>query len=49
MRVEVDTHERDAERLPKIARTTGGVETKVFGTAEDLAAKRIEKIIADNS
>ena len=49
MRVEVDTHERDTERLPKVARTTGGVETKVFSTAEDLAAKRIEKIIADNS
>jgi membrane fusion protein, multidrug efflux system len=49
MRVEVDTHERDGTRLPQLARTAGGVETKVFGAADDLAAQRIEKIIADNS
>jgi membrane fusion protein, multidrug efflux system len=49
MRVEVDTHERESARLPKLARTAAGVETKVFGATEDLATRRIEKIVAENS
>jgi membrane fusion protein, multidrug efflux system len=48
MRVEVDTTERGGERLPQVARTAPGAQTRVFGSAEELAAKRIEQIIVDN-
>jgi membrane fusion protein, multidrug efflux system len=49
MRADVDTHQVDGQRLPELARTKAGTETRVFGSVEDLANKRIDQIIAANS
>ncbi|HKW37301.1 MAG TPA: efflux RND transporter periplasmic adaptor subunit [Burkholderiales bacterium] len=49
MEVEVDTHERGGERLPKIARSALSYETRAFSPAADLADRRVAEIIAANS
>jgi membrane fusion protein (multidrug efflux system) len=48
MHVEVDTHDRSGARLPRLARTAQGAETRVFEGAAAAASKRIEEIIAAN-
>ena len=48
MQVEVDTHERSGERLPKVARAAPAYETKVFASLDELAEQRIAAIIAAN-
>jgi membrane fusion protein (multidrug efflux system) len=49
MRVDIDTHSIEGNRLPELARTKPGSETRVFGSMEDLAQKRIDDIITANS
>jgi len=49
MTVEVDTHERSGERLPKVPRPAASYETSVFASTDELADRRIEQIIAANS
>jgi membrane fusion protein (multidrug efflux system) len=49
MRAEVNTHLVDGQRLPELARTKAGTETRVFGSVEELANKRVEEVIAANS
>lgn len=48
MRVDVDTHDRSAARLERVARSTPVYETQVFDTAMAKADERIERIIAAN-
>ena len=48
MEVEVDTHERGGERLPKVARSAAAFETYAFASAKDLADRRVAEIIAAN-
>lgn len=49
MEVEVDTHDRGGERLPKIARSAAAYETQAFASMDDLAGRRVAEIIAANS
>lgn len=49
MEVEVDTHDRGGERLPKIARSAAAYETQAFASMDDLAERRVAEIIAANS
>ena len=49
MQVEVDTHQRDGERLPKTERTQPANQTAAFNAADAQAAQRVAAIIAANS
>ena len=49
MRVDVDTHDRSAGRLERVARATPAYQTDVFASVEPQADARIEQIIAENS
>lgn len=49
MEVEVDTHDRGGERLPKVARSTAAYETQAFASMDGLAERRVTEIIAANS
>jgi membrane fusion protein, multidrug efflux system len=49
MEVEVDTHERGGDRLPKVARSAALYETRAFASTSDLADRRVAEIIAANS
>ena len=48
MEVEVDTHERGGERLPRVSRSTTAYETQAFASVSDLADRRVAEIIAAN-
>lgn len=48
MQVEVDTHQREGERLRK-AQSTAGYETRAFGPMDEEAEQRIAAIIEANS
>ena len=48
MQVEVDTHDRDGERLPQLARSTPQYATDVFRSQDSLANERVRTIIAAN-
>jgi membrane fusion protein, multidrug efflux system len=47
MQVEVDTHERGGERLPKVA-SSATYETSAFASIDELADRRVAEIIAAN-
>src|SRR6266581_2865505 len=47
MQVDVDTHERAGERLPKVSRAPA-YETRAFARTDQLADQRIAEIIASN-
>ena len=49
MKVDVDTHDRSAGRLERVARDTPAYETKAFASIDAQANERIERIIAENS
>jgi membrane fusion protein, multidrug efflux system len=49
MEVEVDTHERGGERLPKVTRSNTSYETQAFASVNNLADRRVAEIIAANS
>jgi membrane fusion protein (multidrug efflux system) len=49
MKVDVDTHQRSAARLQRLARATPAYETNAFAPIEPRVDARIEQIIADNS
>ena len=49
MEVEVDTHQRGGDRLPKVARAAAPYETQAFASTNDLAERRVAEIIAANS
>lgn len=49
MRVDVDTHQIEGKRLPELARTKPGTETRVFNSDDERASRRIEEIIAANA
>ena len=49
MKVDVDTHDRSAGRLERVARETPAYETKAFASVDAQANERIERIIAENS
>lgn len=49
MRADVDTHDRSAGRLQRVARPAPAYETKAFASIETEADRRIERIIAENS
>lgn len=48
MRVDIDTHHRDGERLPKTMRQNAALQTSAFQQLETLASRRIATIIAAN-
>jgi membrane fusion protein (multidrug efflux system) len=48
MRVDVDTHERSAARLERVAREAPVYETTAFSDSQPRADERIERIIAEN-
>jgi len=48
MQVEVDTHERDGEGRPPLARTGPVYETKAFASSAELADQRVAAIIVAN-
>ncbi|HET7766512.1 MAG TPA: efflux RND transporter periplasmic adaptor subunit [Burkholderiales bacterium] len=48
MEVEVDTHDRGGERLPKVARSAAPYETDAFASMSGLADRRVAEIIAAN-
>ena len=48
MQVEVDTRERNGERLPQLAQVTPSYATDVFRTQDELANERVRTIIAAN-
>jgi membrane fusion protein (multidrug efflux system) len=48
MQVEVDTHERDGERLPQVAQRGAARSTDVYDGVDQAAAKRVRAIIAAN-
>jgi len=48
MDVQVDTHERDGARLPRIAQSAPVLATDVFGTQDESADRRVKAIIAAN-
>jgi len=49
MKVDVDTHDRSAGRLERVARDTPAYETTAFPPVDAQANERIERIIAENS
>jgi membrane fusion protein (multidrug efflux system) len=49
MKVDVDTHERSAGRLQRVARRAPAYETRAFPSVEPQADERIERIIAENT
>jgi membrane fusion protein, multidrug efflux system len=49
MKVDVDTHDRSAGRLERVARDSPAYETKAFASVDAQANERIERIIAENS
>jgi membrane fusion protein (multidrug efflux system) len=49
MRVDIDTHDRSAGRLERVARDAPAYETKAFVSVDAQANDRIERIIAENS
>ena len=49
MKVDVDTHDRSAGRLERVARETPAYETKAFASIDAQANERIERIIAENT
>ena len=49
MKVDVDTHDRSAGRLERVARDTPAYETKAFASIDAQANERIERIIAENT
>ncbi|HET7362327.1 MAG TPA: efflux RND transporter periplasmic adaptor subunit, partial [Burkholderiales bacterium] len=49
MKVDVDTHDRSAGRLERVARDTPAYETKAFASVDAQANERIERIIAENT
>ena len=48
MQVDVDTHERNGERLPQLAHEAPAYSTNVFGTEQRVADERVKAIIAAN-
>ena len=48
MQVEVDTHQRDGNRLPQLAQTGPAYATDVFGSPDAAANERVKAIIAAN-
>ncbi len=48
MQVEVDTHERNGDRLPQLAQGTPSYATEVFHLQDGLANERVRAIIAAN-
>jgi len=48
MQVDVDTHERDGERLPQLAHDAPAYSTNVFGSEQRVADERVKAIIAAN-
>jgi len=48
MQVEIDTHERNGDRLPQLAQGTPSYATEVFHTPDGLANDRVRAIIAAN-
>jgi membrane fusion protein (multidrug efflux system) len=48
MQVQVDTHQRDGERLPQVAQKGAAYSTSVYDTSESAAAHRVSEIIAAN-
>ena len=49
MKVDVDTHDRSAGRLQRMARDKPAYETKAFATTDAQADEKIERIIAENT
>ncbi len=49
MKVDVDTHDRSAGRLERVARQTPAYETRAFVSVDAQANQRIERIIAENT
>ena len=49
MRVDIDTHDRSAGRLQRVARPEPAYQTDAFASVEPQADERIERIIAENS
>jgi len=49
MKVDVDTHNRSAGRLERVARDKPVYETTAFASVDAQANERIERIIAENS
>lgn len=49
MQAEVDTHERDGERLPQVARAHSSDVSHVYTTIDQLADERVHTIIAANA
>ena len=49
MQAEVDTHQRDGERLPQVARAHPGDVSHVYTTIDQLADQRVHTIIAANA
>jgi membrane fusion protein (multidrug efflux system) len=49
MKVDVDTHDRNAGRLERVARNAPAYETKAFASVDAQANERIERIIAENT
>jgi membrane fusion protein (multidrug efflux system) len=48
MQVEIDTHERNGDRLPQLAQSTPPYATEVFHLQDGLANERVQAIIAAN-
>jgi membrane fusion protein (multidrug efflux system) len=48
MQVEVDTHQRNGDRLPQLAQNAKGYATDVFRLEDSVATKRVKAIIAAN-
>jgi membrane fusion protein (multidrug efflux system) len=48
MQVEIDTHERNGDRLPQLAQSTPTYATEVFHSQDRLADERVRAIIAAN-
>jgi membrane fusion protein, multidrug efflux system len=48
MQVEVDTHHRDGERLPQLAKEAPAISTDVYQLQESVADQRVKAIIAAN-
>jgi membrane fusion protein (multidrug efflux system) len=48
MQVEVDTHDRDGDRLPQVAQTAPVYQTDVFEVLDKLAETRVKDVVAAN-
>jgi membrane fusion protein (multidrug efflux system) len=48
MDVEVDTHQREGERLPQVAQKSAAYSTDVYDTVDSAATRRVSEIIAAN-